>query len=243
MASMKSWSALERRLLATAIDWRCASAAKPRARTSGTQIWIGRRPCLRSRKRWARTQLRQVRQPTLAPDEQTAQLLLQLLHRTRQRGRTHPAPLGCPREVPPKNSGSDTAPRDPPILTDLPVRCPRPPQRSYSLAYRHRSYAHSGLNQIGPNSTNLEQLRAWSRRLLSNPTRKSDAIDRRGYPPCPALIWRRSASPRPAGLVPPPCAAPELFVCTRAAVMPTCITTKIVRHGAFRRWYKQLAIK
>jgi len=180
MASMKSWSALERRLLATAIDWRCASAAKPRARTSGTQIWIGRRPCLRSRKRWARTQLRQVRQPTLAPDEQTAQLLLQLLHRTRQRGRTHPAPLGCPREVPPKNSGSDTAPRDPPILTDLPVRCPRPPQRSYSLAYRHRSYAHSGLNQIGPNSTNLEQLRAWSRRVLSNPTSgKSDAIDRR----------------------------------------------------------------
>ena len=80
----------------------------------------------------------------------------------------------------PKNTGSDRAPSDPPILTDLPVRCPWPPKRSHSLAYRHRSYAHSGLNQIGPNSTNLEQLRAWSGRLLSIPTPgKSDAIDRR----------------------------------------------------------------
>lgn len=59
----------------------------------------------------------------------------------------------------------------------------------------------------------------------------------------PALIWRRSASPRPAGPVPLPCAAPELLVCTRAAVMPPCITTKIAWHSAFLCWYKQLAIK
>jgi hypothetical protein len=32
-------------------DWRCASAANCGERTSGTQIWTGRRPSARSRAR------------------------------------------------------------------------------------------------------------------------------------------------------------------------------------------------
>ena len=36
-------------LAATAADWRCASDRKAGDRTSGIQIWIGRRPCSRRR--------------------------------------------------------------------------------------------------------------------------------------------------------------------------------------------------
>src|SRR5579872_5039890 len=42
-------------LLATARDCRCASARKVGGRMSGTQIWIGRSPCWRSRLRCALT--------------------------------------------------------------------------------------------------------------------------------------------------------------------------------------------
>ena len=42
-------------LWATARDRRCASALKAGERTSGTRIWIGRRPCRRSHSRCART--------------------------------------------------------------------------------------------------------------------------------------------------------------------------------------------
>src|SRR6202012_5678203 len=45
----RSWAAWA--LAATACDCRCASARKDDARTSGTQIWIGRRPWARSRSR------------------------------------------------------------------------------------------------------------------------------------------------------------------------------------------------
>src|SRR5260370_4731941 len=38
-----------------AADWRCAARLKEGARTSGTQIWTGRRPCRRSRSRCWRT--------------------------------------------------------------------------------------------------------------------------------------------------------------------------------------------
>ena len=50
-----SWSSSAWRLRATARDWRRASASNPADRTSGTQSWIGRSPCLRSRSRWAVT--------------------------------------------------------------------------------------------------------------------------------------------------------------------------------------------
>src|SRR5260370_20137872 len=42
-----------------AADWRCASERKAGERTSGTQIWIGRRPYARSRSRCARTFVRE----------------------------------------------------------------------------------------------------------------------------------------------------------------------------------------
>jgi hypothetical protein len=61
IASMKSWSSLACALLATLRDCRCASFTKAGARISGTQIWIGRRPCWRSRLRCALTLSREVR--------------------------------------------------------------------------------------------------------------------------------------------------------------------------------------
>ena len=42
---MKAWSSPACSLCATASDCRCVSASKAGERTSGTQIWIGRRPC------------------------------------------------------------------------------------------------------------------------------------------------------------------------------------------------------
>lgn len=54
---MKAWSSLARRLAATAAVWRCASRANSGERTSGTQIWTGRRPRARSRRRCSRTRL------------------------------------------------------------------------------------------------------------------------------------------------------------------------------------------
>lgn len=48
MESMKAWSSLSYALWATASDCRCACAAKRLDRTSGTQIWMGRRPAARS---------------------------------------------------------------------------------------------------------------------------------------------------------------------------------------------------
>ena len=57
---MNSWSSRAWLLRAAASDCRCASAAKAGERTSGTQIWIGRRPCWRSRARCARTLSREL---------------------------------------------------------------------------------------------------------------------------------------------------------------------------------------
>jgi hypothetical protein len=54
-SSTKAWSSSAAGLLATRVDWRCASRSKPGAFTSGTQIWMGRSPCARSRARWLRT--------------------------------------------------------------------------------------------------------------------------------------------------------------------------------------------
>src|SRR5262249_53157414 len=45
------------------------------------------------------TQFGQMRQPPLAPDEETAQLILELLNGMRQRWLAHPATLRRPREV------------------------------------------------------------------------------------------------------------------------------------------------
>ncbi len=58
--SMNSWSSAAATLAATARDWRCASSANPGARTSGTQIWTGRRPCALSRARCSRTRFREL---------------------------------------------------------------------------------------------------------------------------------------------------------------------------------------
>src|SRR5690606_10618662 len=55
IASTNAWSSTACSLAATAAACRRASALKDRARTSGTQIWIGRSPILRSLSRWART--------------------------------------------------------------------------------------------------------------------------------------------------------------------------------------------
>jgi hypothetical protein len=44
-------------------------------------------------------QLCEMREPPLAPDQQTAQLLLKLLNRASQRRRTHPAPFRRPRKA------------------------------------------------------------------------------------------------------------------------------------------------
>lgn len=44
IASTKAWLSRSAALRATSSDWRCASRAKARERTSGTHIWIGRRP-------------------------------------------------------------------------------------------------------------------------------------------------------------------------------------------------------
>jgi len=60
MASTKDWSSSAVSLVATARDWRWASAAKPSAVTSGTQIWIGRSPWARSRSRCAATRRREL---------------------------------------------------------------------------------------------------------------------------------------------------------------------------------------
>jgi hypothetical protein len=49
IASMKAWSSL----WATASDRRCISVSKPGERASGTQIWVGRGSCRRSRSRRA----------------------------------------------------------------------------------------------------------------------------------------------------------------------------------------------
>jgi len=48
MASMNAWSSSACGLLATASDWRRASAMNSGESTSGTQIWIGRNPRRRS---------------------------------------------------------------------------------------------------------------------------------------------------------------------------------------------------
>src|SRR5439155_14158241 len=58
IASMNAWSSAACGLAATAADWRCASAAKSGERVSGTQIWIGRNPCRRSRSRYPLTRSR-----------------------------------------------------------------------------------------------------------------------------------------------------------------------------------------
>src|SRR6185437_5260508 len=58
-ASINACSSWACALVATANDWRCASDWKDGARTSGTQIWIGRRPCARSRSRCCRTFVRE----------------------------------------------------------------------------------------------------------------------------------------------------------------------------------------
>lgn len=55
MASTNAWSSASPSLAATAADWRCASATNSGARTSGTQIWTGRRPWRRNRSRCWRT--------------------------------------------------------------------------------------------------------------------------------------------------------------------------------------------
>ena len=55
MESTKAWSSRACGLAATASDCRRASARNAGDRTSGTQIWIGRKPCARSRSRWLRT--------------------------------------------------------------------------------------------------------------------------------------------------------------------------------------------
>jgi hypothetical protein len=52
---MNAWSSRRWELAATASDWRCAADRNAGAPTSGTQIWIGRRPCLRSLSRCSRT--------------------------------------------------------------------------------------------------------------------------------------------------------------------------------------------
>ena len=49
--SMNAWSSASVGLVATARDWRCASAANAGERVSGTQTWIGLSPCARSRAR------------------------------------------------------------------------------------------------------------------------------------------------------------------------------------------------
>ncbi len=54
-ASIKFWSSFSCALLATANDCRRASFTNSGERTSGTHIWMGRRPCSRSRLRYART--------------------------------------------------------------------------------------------------------------------------------------------------------------------------------------------
>ena len=54
-ASMNAWSSNAWALPATAADWRWASLRKAAERTSGAQIWTGRRPCFRSRLRCSRT--------------------------------------------------------------------------------------------------------------------------------------------------------------------------------------------
>jgi hypothetical protein len=54
-ASIKSWSSLACGLLATARDCLRASATKVGERMSGTQIWMGRKPCCRNRLRCALT--------------------------------------------------------------------------------------------------------------------------------------------------------------------------------------------
>jgi len=64
---MKAWSPSAASPAATARDCRCASAAKPSAVTSGTQICTGRRPCARSRARCARTRLREPVSVTASP--------------------------------------------------------------------------------------------------------------------------------------------------------------------------------
>ncbi len=55
MASIKSWSSFACGLLATARDCLWASATKEGERMSGTQIWMGRKPCCRNRLRCALT--------------------------------------------------------------------------------------------------------------------------------------------------------------------------------------------
>jgi hypothetical protein len=51
IASINAWTVASYGLLATAADCRCASAAKPAERVSGTQIWIGLSPCRLNRSR------------------------------------------------------------------------------------------------------------------------------------------------------------------------------------------------
>src|SRR5262249_43295487 len=53
--STNPWSPRAFALRATAKDWRWASAWKAGERTSGTQTWIGRKPCRRRRSRCAFT--------------------------------------------------------------------------------------------------------------------------------------------------------------------------------------------
>jgi len=53
--STKAWSSALCSLAATALAWRCASAANPGARTSGTQICTGRSPWARKRARCSAT--------------------------------------------------------------------------------------------------------------------------------------------------------------------------------------------
>jgi hypothetical protein len=54
---MKAWSSAPCWLDAIARDCWCAWSANCGDLTSGTQIWIGRRPCSRSRSRCARTRM------------------------------------------------------------------------------------------------------------------------------------------------------------------------------------------
>ena len=61
-----------------AADWRCASDRKAGDRTSGTQIWIGLRPCSRRRSRCSRTLMRD----GLAPDAEAMTNLQSELHVT-----------------------------------------------------------------------------------------------------------------------------------------------------------------